>query len=200
MSHRQTLAKSYWTLPLMVLLLLIVATLSLHIGTHPISLWQLSEILSDPTSIEYTILMQLRLPRIINAISIGGGLSLCGAILQGLFRNPLVEPYTLGISGGASLGVTLAIVLGLSTAFLTLPAFGFIGALVTILLVYANSYQRHGLSVQRMLLVGVMVSFMASSGVMLLLSVARAEQLSRIIFWTMGSLQESNPLIVWGML
>ena len=117
-----------------------------------------------------------------------------------LLYTSLVEPYTLGISGGASLGVTLAIVLGLSTAFLTLPAFGFIGALVTILLVYANSDQRHGLSVQRMLLVGVMVSFMASSGVMLLLSVARAEQLSRIIFWTMGSLQESNPLIVWGML
>ena len=200
MPQRPTLAKSYWTLPLMVLLLLVVAILSLHVGAHPISLWQLSEILSDPTSVEYTILMQLRLPRIINAISIGGGLSLCGAILQGLFRNPLVEPYTLGISGGASLGVTLAIVLGLSTAFLTLPAFGFIGALVTILLVYANSYQRHGLSVQRMLLVGVMVSFMASSGVMLLLSVARAEQLSRIIFWTMGSLQESIPLIVWGML
>lgn len=175
--------------------------MSLQIGTHPIKLWELGAILSDSSSVEYVILMQLRLPRILNAIAIGGGLSLCGAILQGIFRNPLVEPYTLGISGGASLGVSLAIVMGLSAfSLLALPLFGFTGAFVTIFLVYVNSYQRNNLNVQRMLLVGVMVSFMASSAVMFLMSITTTENLSGIIFWTMGSLQQSNMTVVLSLL
>ena len=70
------------------------------------------------------------------------------AILQGIYRNPLVEPYTLGISGGAALGIAIAIVSGLnSLSFLTLPVFGFLGAVITLFLVYFLSIKRAGLSI-----------------------------------------------------
>jgi iron complex transport system permease protein len=124
-------------------------------------------------------------------------LSLSGAILQGIYRNPLVEPYTLGISGGASLGVTFAIVAGLHlTNVLFLPFAGFIGALATIFLVYALSIRRGMLEINRMLLIGVMISFISSSLMMFLMSVTSAENIHGIVFWTMGSLNESNYAMI----
>jgi iron complex transport system permease protein len=129
--------------------------------------------------------------------AVGGGLSLSGAILQGIYRNPLVEPYTLGISGGASLGITFAIVAGLHLAnALFLPLAGFIGALATIFLVYALSTRRGMLEINRLLLIGVMISFISSSLMMFLMSVTSAENIHGIVFWTMGSLNESNNAMI----
>ena len=84
-----------------------------------------------------------------------------GVLLQGIYRNPLVEPYTMGISGGAALGVALAIVFKLSSVFgsFFLPVSGFIGAAITIFLVYFLSIRNNHLNINKMLLIGVMVSF-----------------------------------------
>jgi len=147
---------------------------------------------------EYFILTQIRLPRIILAFSVGGALSLAGAILQGIFRNPLVEPYTLGISGGAALGVAISIVFGLQTSIgiFMLPVAGFTGAIITILTVGILGFLRGGTDINKMLLIGVMISFVASSAMMFLMSITTSDNLHGIIFWIMGSLDEPNKTLI----
>ncbi len=150
-----------------------------------------------PTT-EYMILTGVRLPRILLGMAIGGALSVAGVILQGMFRNPLVEPYTLGISGGAALGVALFMIFNLRAAlpFLSLPLAGFTGALVVIALIYLLSVKKGHLSIPNLLLTGVMVSFIASSLIMLLMAVSRVENLPGIIYWVMGSLQQAHPALL----
>lgn len=137
------------------------------------------------------------LPRIILGFAIGGALSLAGVIFQGMFRNPLIEPYTLGISGGTALGVCLNIVLGLQRAgVLTLPLSGFSGAILVILLVYSLSIRKGILKIQGLLLTGVMISFISSSLIMLIMAISCAEDLHGIVFWIMGSLEEPSWLLI----
>lgn len=147
---------------------------------------------------EYAILFGIRLPRIILGFAVGGALALSGVILQGMFRNPLVEPYTLGISGGAALGVCLNIILRISKigGILSLPLSGFLGAIAVILIVYFLSISKKIFRIQGLLLSGVMISFIASSLIMLIMAVSRVEELRGIIFWIMGSLDESNWLLI----
>ncbi|OGW82088.1 MAG: iron ABC transporter permease [Omnitrophica bacterium RIFCSPLOWO2_12_FULL_44_17] len=146
---------------------------------------------------EYDIIFNIRLPRIILGFAIGGALSLAGILLQGMFRNPLVEPYTLGISGGAGLGVSLNILLGFyQIGVLTLPFSGFLGAIVVLAIVYVLSLRRGSSQLQGLLLTGVMMSFVCSSVMMLIMAISRTEDLHGIIFWVMGSLEESNWLMI----
>ena len=149
-------------------------------------------------STEYSIVFDIRLPRIILGFAIGGGLSLAGVILQGLFRNPLVEPYTLGISGGAALGVCLNIILQLKqkVGIITIPLSGFLGALTVIFLVYFLSKRRDKLKIPEMLLTGIMISFISSSLIMLIMALSRLEDLHGIVFWIMGSLEEPNWILI----
>jgi iron complex transport system permease protein len=140
----------------------------------------------------------VRLPRILLAFAIGGSFSLAGVILQGMFRNPLVEPYTLGISGGAAIGVCLNIVFRLnrSLGVLSLPVCGFLGALCVVVLVYSLSVKKGILKIQGLLLTGVMISFISSSLIMLIMAVSRTEDLHGIVFWIMGSLEEPNNALI----
>jgi len=183
-----------------VFLLLLSFLCSLAIGEVPFRLVDVPSILSDTASMEYGILTHIRIPRTVLALAIGGSLSLCGVILQGIYRNPLVEPYTLGISGGAAVGVTLAIVTGLAIKGIPLSIFGFAGALVTVFIVYALSIRNNRMSTGKMVLIGVMISFISSSVVMLLMSMTNAEQLHGIIYWTMGSLNETDNAVVLTLL
>ncbi|HCY40204.1 MAG TPA: iron ABC transporter permease, partial [Prolixibacteraceae bacterium] len=150
-------------------------------------------------SMEYTILSQIRIPRILLGIAVGGALSLSGILLQGVYRNPLVEPYTLGISGGASLGVAFAIVFGLHQLIgsFVLPLTGFAGAFLIIFLVYTISSRSGRINIQSMLLTGVMVSFIASSSMMLLMATSSSENLHGIVFWVMGSLDEPDMSLIY---
>lgn len=195
--------KWVWGVNLLLLLagLLIAFILSLGMGEVAIRFEELPRILSDKDSMEYGVLAYIRIPRTLLGMAVGGSLSLSGAILQGIYRNPLVEPYTLGISGGASLGVTFAIVTGLHLLnILFLPLAGFIGAFATIFLVYTLSLGKSGLSINRMLLIGVMISFISSSLMMFLMSVASTENIHGIVFWIMGSLNESNNILIMVMI
>jgi iron complex transport system permease protein len=184
---------------LALIITLLVVGLALSTGEMNIKLTNISSILlSGKGSVEYSIVTQIRLPRILLGLAIGGSLSLAGVILQGIYRNPLVEPYTLGISGGAAIGVAIAIVFGLyiKIGTLALPFSGFIGALVTTILVYFLSTKQGKLQINKMVLIGVMVSFIASSAMMFMLSTTNTENLQGIIFWTMGSLDEPNPFLI----
>ena len=183
---------------LLFVLLLISVLLALSIGEINFSLTELIAIFRNKSGIEYTILNNIRLPRIILGIAVGGALSLSGVILQGVYRNPLVEPYTLGISGGASLGVAITIIfnLNLIIGVYMLPLSGFIGAVITTFVVYILAVRKNYYNINRMLLIGVMISFMSSSAMMFLMSTTTTENLNSIIFWIMGSLDEPNILLV----
>jgi len=148
---------------------------------------------------EYAILFDIRLPRIILGFAVGGALSLAGVLLQGIFRNPLVEPYTLGISGGAALGVALSIVLKIAKNFglIFMPLLGFLGAGIVVVLLYSLSMKKRILKMYELLLCGVMISFISSSFLMLIMAISRAEDLHGIVFWMMGSLEEPNLHLVW---
>lgn len=176
-----------------------ISLYSLSLGPAQIPFTKIiSLILEGKYTTELSILLDIRLPRILLGFAIGGALSLAGVILQGMFRNPLVEPYTLGISGGAAIGVCLNIVLGLSRSLgiLSLPLAGFLGAILVILLVYSLSLRKGILKIQDLLLTGVMLSFISSSLIMLIMSVSRLEDLHGIVFWVMGSLEEPNWLLI----
>jgi iron complex transport system permease protein len=191
-----------WIVYLVGLLVLLVASviLSLSVGEMKLGFFDIFSILSQGNdSMEYTIISQIRVPRILLGIAVGGALSLSGILLQGVYRNPLVEPYTLGISGGASLGVAFAIVFGLHQLIgsFVLPLTGFMGAFLIIFLVYTISTRSGRINIQSMLLTGVMVSFIASSSMMLLMATTSSENLHGIVFWIMGSLDEPDRSLIY---
>lgn len=192
---------SGWGVILIGLLLLSIFSilLGLKVGEVPYSfgeLWQIA--CADEDDFKREILLKLRLPRVLLGFIVGAALSLSGTILQGLFRNPLVEPYTLGISGGASVGVALVIAFSLEQFMgeYTLPFAGFLGALFTVFLVYHIGLHRRQVRIEILLLSGVMISFIASSFMMLLLSLVRTEKLQGILFWTMGGLNETRISLI----
>jgi len=134
--------------------------------------------------VEKTILLQIRLPRILAGFIVGAGLSVAGAALQALLRNPLAESYTLGLSGGASLGICLGILLRQT---LWLPLFSFCGAMAAMGLVLGLS-QRHRFSGATLVLLGVVLNFIFSSFVLFLLAVSRNERFYQAFFWLIGDL------------
>ncbi len=172
---------------------------SLCVGSADIPVRNIPGLLfSSRDTIAHSILFDIRLPRLILGIMVGGALSLAGTLLQGMFRNPLVEPYTLGISGGASLGVCLNILFGWDNLLgvIAYPLSGFAGAAAVILLVYFISLNAGTLKTNNMLLTGVMISFVSSSLVMLLMAISRSEDIHTIVLWIMGSLDVTDMTLV----
>jgi iron complex transport system permease protein len=199
---KQKAIKWWITHSILLVTLSIICLIALTMGTINTPIDQLIRILFNKMdSTEYTILMQIRLPRILVGIAVGGALSLAGVILQAVFRNPLVEPYTLGISGGAALGVAICIVFSLNQSYaLSLPFFGMIGAGCVILAIYSLNAFGVVHNIQRLLLIGVMISFISNSLFMLIISLSKSEQMHSIMFWTMGSLEEPDRALVYCLL
>ncbi len=168
---------------------------SLSVGTYRILPERFLEIiLGNGSSVENNVFYGLRLPRVLLGLAVGASLSLAGILLQAIFRNPLVEPYTIGISGGASFAVCLAVSLGLTSVFGRHSVYfaGFLGASLVISLLYAlNSCGRIS-SINTLLLSGIMLSFIFSALIMLVLSLSSAEDAHGIIFWLMGSLEHTD--------
>ncbi|MCK9432431.1 MAG: iron ABC transporter permease [Candidatus Omnitrophica bacterium] len=184
---------------ILAFMLLAVCLVALCLGSAGIPVKKIFPLLlGGRGSTEYSILFDIRLPRIILGLAVGGGLALAGVILQGMFRNPLVEPYTLGISGGAALGVSLNIVFKFykTLGVMTFPFFGFLGALAVIGILYLVNLRKATVRLQGLLLNGVMISFISSSLIMLMMSLSRAEDIHGIVFWIMGSLDEPNWFII----
>lgn len=171
-----------WILTFLLALLLgVLASLSWgEMFISPLSWLSLPE-----GGMETAILVGLRLPRTLSAVCIGGMLSLSGCLLQGLFKNPLVEPYTLGLSGGASLGVAAAFACGMGLTAGT-GIFALTGAAAVSLLLLL--YFRVCRSVENLLLAGIMTGILCSATTTLIMSLSSPEDLTRILYWTMGSL------------
>lgn len=181
------MSKRFYWLFFASLLLAACFLFSLSWGEIRLFPWQWAGL--DADGMDMAILRHIRLPRSLTALCIGGMLSMSGCILQGLFKNPLVEPYTLGISGGASLGVAVAVVSGYA-GFLGTGGFAFAGALAVsvLLLLYGRSHNGIG----NLLLTGIMTGILCSSGTTLLMSLSSPQDMSRIIYWTMGSIENND--------
>ncbi len=143
-------------------------------------------------------LLTLRLHRIATGFVVGAALASSGAVFQAILRNPLADPYVLGVSGGGALGAALTIMLGwYAWNPLILPLGAFIAAAATLALVYALASHDGSPSIYGLILSGVIVSAMASSVLLLLLSLASVEGLHSITWWTLGNLQGgSTPLLL----
>jgi iron complex transport system permease protein len=143
-----------------------------------------------PLTSTQTLIMELRLPRVVLAALVGACLAAAGTLYQALFRNALADPYILGVSSGAGLGAALAFAItGTGTLALVAPPLAaFVGALLTILLVAALATRRGVMDTLSLLLAGVAVSYTLAALTSFVL-VVRREQMSRIVFWMMGGLQ-----------
>ncbi len=155
--------------------------------------------ISSLSKMDKIILFDIRLPRALLAFFVGGGLALSGVVLQGVFRNNLVEPYTLGVSGGAACGVAISIALSLDKYFgYYIYTFGgLLGALGVLIFLYSISMRKKRFDINQILLIGVMISFISSAFIMLILSTAKMENLNEIVFWMMGSLSEPKNILIY---
>lgn len=135
-------------------------------------------------------LLQLRAYRVAAGFVVGAALATAGTVLQAVLRNPLADPYVLGVSSGSALGAASAIMLGLTSRFLfSLPLGAFVAALLTLVLVFRLASQNGMLSIYSLILSGVVVSAMLSSVLMLMISFADSAELHSIVWWMLGSLQ-----------
>ena len=134
-----------------------------------------------------TVIIDVRLPRILSAALVGGGLAMSGVVYQGILLNPLADPYTLGVSAGAAFGAAVALLFNLTaTSMVSVPLFAFAGALATLFLVIFLSSSAGGFSHNNLILAGSIVAAILSAGISFLKFIAD-EQVSVIIFWLMGS-------------
>jgi iron complex transport system permease protein len=142
-------------------------------------------------SVPEAIIRQIRLPRVLLAALVGAALSLGGLVFQALLRNPLAEPYILGISGGSAIGAIIGIILGLSY-FPGVSIMAFTGSLATLILLLAMSSGQALFKKDSLLLSGVMVNAFCSAVIMFLISMTRDDRLHNIMFWLMGDLSTAN--------
>lgn len=191
------------TVVLLILLtagLLFVSLVALMIGSSnlsPAQVW--SALTGSENETVRTIVLQLRVPRVILAIIVGAGLSVAGASLQSLLRNPLAEPYILGISSGGTAGAFLAITIGLGWTPFTTPLLSFVGSGLVMLLVYALGHRRGALDPNALLLSGVMVGAFFNSIILVAVAIFNQE-LRTAYLWMLGNLSgaESPTLMVVG--
>jgi iron complex transport system permease protein len=177
-------------LTLVVLALAIVA-LSLMLGSVPIGIsGVLDAFRSTADSASSSVVLDLRLPRVMSALAVGGLLALAGALLQVLLRNPLADPYVLGVSGGASAAALVAIMIGLPAA--GVDVMSACGALGATLLVFALAHGPGGWTPTRLLLTGVVVAAGTGSVVSLLLSLSDDTRLRGMLFWLLGDLSRTE--------
>jgi iron complex transport system permease protein len=151
----------------------------------------------DDTSTISTILWHIRLPRLFAGLLAGAGLATGGCIMQTIVRNPLAEPYTLGISGGAAFGAALATMLGLSAlSVFFVPLFAFAGTILSAAIIYFAASLR-GFSRSALILTGVILSFFFSSLVLLIFSLSDPQKLHSTVTWLMGDLSTPNTRLLW---
>jgi iron complex transport system permease protein len=183
-------------LPLLLvlaLLTLLAAWISLASGSVRLDLAQL---LDQPDSLEAAILWDLRLPRTLTAFVTGALLGVAGALMQVLLRNPLADPYVLGVSGGASVGALLALLAGAGGFWLQSSAFS--GALLSILLVFSLAHGKGNWDTTRLLLTGVVLAAGWGALISLLLTLSEASHLHGMLFWLMGDLSISRSPVIGG--
>lgn len=164
--------------------LIVSLTLAAALGSERLSFYDLSDE-------QWTILFDIRIPRVLLAACVGASLATAGAGLQSLLRNPLAEPYLLGVSNGAALGTMLAFVFFEQFEW-SRPVMAFAGAGAATLAVYRIAQSRAGMNVERLVLAGVIVTTFLSSIIVLLSSLLDAAKLRSFTFWLLGDLSQAT--------
>lgn len=201
--------KSYYRRAMIISIMVLIAVIifATNLGVASINFEKTSRIilskipfvnnlitLNDIKETSAIIILKIRLPRIILAALVGSGLSIVGAAFQGIFKNPMAEPYVLGVSSGASVGATIAIVLGAGLSFFGITfetLFAFIGAILTTVLVYSIARVGNKVPVVNLLLSGVVISFFFSSIISILMTL-NSDKVDKIVFWLMGSVAAAS--------
>ncbi|MBL8036989.1 MAG: iron ABC transporter permease [Nitrospira sp.] len=175
----------------------------LHFGTQPIAYGEILRVLVDAilrdepgtdrnaTDITRTILLQIRLPRVLLGFLVGCSLAAVGVVLQALLRNPLADPYVLGVSSGAALGTAVGVLCGAGTTVLAeaaLPACGFAGGIVALVIVYRMATSSERLPIHSLLLTGVILNAIFSALIMFVTSVLDPNRSYGMMAWLMGTL------------
>lgn len=168
----------------LLIILAIALVLAILFGSEKLSFFDLDEA-------QQTILFDIRLPRIFLGATVGASLAVAGAGLQAILRNPLAEPYLLGVSNGAALGTMLAIIFFANFEFLR-PVMAFAGASLATFVVYQMAKSRAGMNVERLVLSGVIVTTFLSSIIVLLTSLLDATKLRSFTFWLLGDLSQAT--------
>ncbi|WP_257160353.1 FecCD family ABC transporter permease [Corynebacterium cystitidis] len=198
-THYRKQRRNWATLIVLVALLVISVILALAVGASQVSLPTFVHAVRnglggrhvDSFSTADFIALQVRLPRVLMAVLVGAALAVSGRLMQIIFHNPLVSPYTLGISNGAAFGASLAIVGAahipwFSSTYYVVPAFAFLFAVLTMIVVYAVSLATNR-STATLLLTGVAIGYLFSAMVSGLKYVADSRALPELVFWAMGS-------------
>ncbi|HSU24830.1 MAG TPA: iron ABC transporter permease, partial [Pyrinomonadaceae bacterium] len=168
----------------LLFLLVVVLIAAALLGSERLPVWGLSEQ-------QRAILFEIRLPRVFLGACVGASLAAAGAALQALLRNPLAEPYLLGVSNGAALGTMLAFVFFEQLVFAR-PLMSFAGAAIATIVVYQMARGRAGMNVERLVLSGVIVTTFLSSIIVLLTSLLDAARLRGFTFWLLGDLSQAT--------
>lgn len=197
--------KSSYGITLLILTIVLIFSIALFsaVGTAEINYMDSFKIIAskipiikDYVNIDHiknshrTIIWSIRLPRILLGVLVGSSLSMAGAAFQGMFKNPMADPYIMGISSGAALGATIGIVFKINVAFLNLSSisiFAFIGAMLAVLTVYNIARVKNKIPITSLLLSGIAVGQFLSA-IMSMIMVLHSQDMSKIIYWTMGGL------------
>lgn len=183
----------------LALLLPLFLLLGAGLGAYPIPPLEIPGILLRGEGMEYQVLTALRFPRVLGAALVGALLALAGAALQGLFRNPLVDPGLIGVSSGAALGAAVFIVLVPGASLLetyALPAFAFLGGLLATWILWQVARTPWGVQVAVLLLSGIALNALVGAALGILVFLANDEQLRSLTFWTLGGFSA----VTWNLL
>lgn len=197
------LTNSRWmaTMGVLALTAIAVSFACLRFGAQPIAYAEILRVFLDVLShkeidggtldVSTTILLQVRLPRMLLGFFVGCSLATVGVALQALLRNPLADPYVLGVSSGAALGAAVGVLLGAGTTFLAetaLPAYGFAGGLLALVVVYRMAASYEQLPIHSLLLTGVILNAIFSALIMFITSILEPNRSYGMMAWLMGTL------------
>jgi iron complex transport system permease protein len=200
---RVTFSKTLVVCSILLLALLMVVVLMSLLGSEKLpaqaslcALFTLGKSSCGLTADQDAILFDIRLPRILLGAAVGGSLAVAGASYQSLLRNPLAEPYLLGISNGAAVGTMIALVF-LGAHEWSRPLMAFTGALIATLLVYRLAQGRTGATPERLILAGVIVTTFLSSAIVFVTTLMDATRIRSFTFWLLGDLSGSTTKLLW---
>ncbi|MBJ7278099.1 iron ABC transporter permease [Marinobacter salarius] len=174
-------------MPLVLLALASLAAMMLSVGVGSVSVAPgdvVAVILGEGSNLQQTLVLELRLPRTLSAFATGGLLAVAGALMQVLLRNPLADPYVLGLSGGAAVGALFAMLAGLGGLMISGSAFA--GALLATLMVFGLAHGTGSWTPSRLLLTGVVVAAGWGAVITLMLAISPAQRLPGMLYWLMG--------------
>lgn len=175
------------TMPLVLLALASLVAMMLSVGVGSFSVAPgdvVAVILGEGSNLQQTLVLELRLPRTLSAFATGGLLAVAGALMQVLLRNPLADPYVLGLSGGAAVGALFAMLAGLGGLMISGSAFA--GALLATLMVFGLAHGTGSWTPSRLLLTGVVVAAGWGAVITLMLAISPAQRLPGMLYWLMG--------------